>query len=193
MPSPASRRKALSGPAAGAATLLGTAGTARADVGHDDSPRAGFGPGPARGAVAAVAFAGFRVVRALSGTPAGADRGTIQVWSHITGAETGEYLKYEHNDPDRVAGPWTTVPWPAGAVRAAPTWVLATHEILQDAGLTARARERGHLLAVMGFQTSNTLHADNPPHRHMAYYPGPDMSAPEQTVPHCVVRNTRRF
>jgi hypothetical protein len=271
MPNPITRRKALSGLTAGAVTLLGTAGTARADVGFDDSPWAGYPAG--RGAAgddvgaAAVAFAGFRVVRAVPGPPsvpevtlsagytlvpgathnvasraefyafvtgeadgagvtvsvrwpgqriaavvagdtrlgsatdpadpervsfrlpvlrasASADQGTIQVWSHITGAATGEYLKYEHNDPDRAAGPWTTVAWPAGAVRAATTWVLATHEILQDSGLAARARERGHFFALMGFETNNTLHADNPPHWHMSYYPGPTMSAPRQTIPH---------
>jgi hypothetical protein len=271
MPDPITRRAALTGLAAGAAALLGTAGTARADVGPDDSPWAGFDPESAHRdgdiGVAAVAYAGFRVVRAVPGPPSvpevtlpegyslvpganynvasraefyafaqgerndagvtvsvrwpgvriatvvagddrltltpdaadpdrvsftlpvfraspGADQGTIQVWSHITGAATGEYMKYEHNDPDRVAGPWTTVAWPAGAVRAASTWVLVTHEILQDSGLAARAKARGHFFALMGFETNNTLHADNPPHWHMSYYPGPDMNAPKQTIPH---------
>lgn len=269
MPDPITRRKALSGLAAGAVTLLGTAGTAHADPGFDDSPWAGYGPEPQRRDenVAAVAFAGFRVVRAVPGAPsvpevtlpagytqlaganynvasraefytfvqgeqndagvpvsvrwpgqrikavvqaerrlpltpdpadpervsfllpvyrasAGADQATIQVWSHIAGAATGEYMVYEHNDPDRVAGPWTTVAWPAGAVTAVSNWVLACHEILQDSGMAARAKARGHFFALMGFETNNTLHADNPPHWHMSYYPGPDMSATPQTIPH---------
>jgi hypothetical protein len=117
-------------------------------------------------------------------TSAGADQATIQVWSHIAGAATGEYMVYEHNNPDRAAGPWTTVSWPAGAVRAVSNWVLACHEILQDSGMAARARARGHFFALMGFETNNTLHADNPPHWHMSYYPGPDMSATPQTIPH---------
>lgn len=271
MPHPITRRAALAGLATGAVTLMGTAGTARADVGFDDSPWAGFAPdtGVARDEVgiAAVAYVGFRVVREDPGTPsvpevtlpagytqmagatynvasraefytfvqgeqntvgipvsvrwpgqrikaivqadrrlaltrdpadpervsftlpvyrtsAGADQATIQVWSHIAGAATGEYMVYEHNDPDRVAGPWTTVAWPSGAVRAATNWVLACHEILQDSGLAARARARGHFWALMGFETNNTLHADNPPHWHMSYYPGPDMNAAPQTIPH---------
>ena len=70
MPHSISRRAALAGLAAGAVTVLGTAGVARADVGVDGSPWAGFAPGADQKAdrtIAAVAFAGFRVVRAVPG------------------------------------------------------------------------------------------------------------------------------
>src|SRR5689334_16247947 len=81
MPDPITRRAALAGLTASAVTLLGTAGTARADVGFDDSPWAGGNAGGNAGnaggdlgiaddpRAAAVAYAGFRVVRAVPGTP----------------------------------------------------------------------------------------------------------------------------
>jgi hypothetical protein len=42
----------------------------------------------------------------------------------------------------------------------------------------------------MGFETNNTLHADNPPHWHLAYYPGLDYAAPRAHVPHFWLDNT---
>src|SRR4051794_31505673 len=87
MPDSISRRAALGGLAAGAVTLLGTAGTARADVGHDDSPWAGFEPDPvgAKG-IAAVAYAGFRVVREVPGTPSVPEVTLPEGYSLVPGA-----------------------------------------------------------------------------------------------------------
>lgn len=115
-----------------------------------------------------------------------ADSPTVQVWSHLsrpTGG-TGLYWHVEHNDPDRAAGYWATVPWPVGQTMAVVSWMAATREVLDGAGLLAEARRRGHFYALMGFETNNPMHQDNPPHWHMSYYPGPTMGAAKATVPH---------
>ena len=117
-------------------------------------------------------------------TSATADSPTVQVWSYLGQPASGLYWHVEHNDPDRAAGVWQTVPWPSGEVIAVQSWMAATREILVDSGLVAEAQRRGHFYALMGFETNNPLHLDNPPHWHMSYYPGPTMAAPKATVPH---------
>jgi hypothetical protein len=106
-----------------------------------------------------------------------ANQPTLQVWSHPD-VSPGIDFRIEHNDPDRVAGPWTTVPWPAGQVRAVVNLLIATYAIWRDSGMVARAAAKGHRFVLMGFETNNTLHADNPPHWHIAYNSGQDFSAP---------------
>lgn len=106
-----------------------------------------------------------------------ANQPTIQVWSHPD-ISPGMYWRIEHNDPDRVAGPWTTVPWPAGQVRSVVHQLVAVHLICRAAGLVDVAAAKGHRFVLMGFETNNTLHPDNPPHWHISYNSGPDFSAP---------------
>ena len=108
---------------------------------------------------------------------ADANQPTIQVWSHPD-VSPGMYFRIEHNDPDRVAGPWTTVPWPAGQVRSVVNQLVATYAIWRDSGMVARAAAKGHRFVLMGFETNNTLHPDNPPHWHISYNSGPDFSSP---------------
>ncbi len=118
---------------------------------------------------------------------------TLQVWSYPSPSPaSGLHWRFEHNDPDRVAGVWTTVPWPAAATKAFVNLLVACAAVLEDSGLTAEARERGHFFSLMGFETNNTLHSDNPPHWHLAYYPGPDYDAPRAHVPHFWLDNTGR-
>lgn len=102
---------------------------------------------------------------------------TLQVWSHPD-VSPGMYFRIEHNDPDRVAGPWTTVPWPAGQVKSVIHQLVATYAIWRDSGLTATAAAKGHRFVLMGFETNNAVHPDNPPHWHISYNSGPDFSAP---------------
>lgn len=106
-----------------------------------------------------------------------ANQPTLQVWS-FPDVSPGMDFRIEHNDSDRVAGPWTTVPWPAGQVRSVVHQLIAAHAIWRDSGMTARAAAKGHRFVLMGFETNNTLHADNPPHWHISYNSGPDFSAP---------------
>jgi hypothetical protein len=112
----------------------------------------------------------------VTATSTNAEQPTIQVWSSIPTAP-GIQWRIEHNDPDRVAGPWTTVPWPAGQVKSVISYLVASEAILRDSGLAATAAAKGHTWYLMGFETNNTLHADNPPHWHLAYYAGPNTSA----------------
>lgn len=125
---------------------------------------------------------GFRlpVVR----TSAAADSPTVQVWSHLSAPATGLYWHVEHNDPDRAAGYWARVAWPAVQTAAVVSYMAAAEAVLRDSGLIAQARERRHFFALMGFETNNPLHQDNPPHWHLSYYPGPTMGAARATVPH---------
>jgi hypothetical protein len=110
---------------------------------------------------------------------------TLQVWSYPSpSTATGLHWRFEHNDQDRVAGVWNTVAWPAAATRTFINLLVACEAILQDSGLIAQARRRGHFFSLMGFETNNTLHSDNPPHWHLAYYPGLTYSAPRAHVPH---------
>jgi hypothetical protein len=102
---------------------------------------------------------------------------TIQVWSHPVVTDSFHW-RIEHNDPDRAAGPWTTVPWPAGQVKSQIHQLFATEAIWRDSGLLATAAAKGHRWVLMGFETNNTLHADNPPHWHMSYNAGPDWGSP---------------
>jgi hypothetical protein len=121
----------------------------------------------------------------VTATSANAAQPTLQVFSYPSGAtSSGVYWRIEHNDPDRAAGYWAGVPWPAGEARAAINYMVAAEAVLQDSGLAAEARRRGHFFALMGFETNNLLHSDNPPHWHMSYYPGLTFGAPKAHVPH---------
>jgi hypothetical protein len=107
---------------------------------------------------------------------ADANQPTLQVWSHPD-ISPGMYFCIEHNDPDRVAGPWASVAWPEGETRSVVHQLIATYAIWRDSGLTEVAAAKGHRFALMGFETNNTLHVDNPPHWHISYNSGPDFSA----------------
>lgn len=122
---------------------------------------------------------------AVTASSAGAAQSTLQVFSHPSGSTaSGVYWRIEHNDPDRAAGYWTGVKWPAVEVKAVINFMVAAEAILQDSGLAAAARRRGHFFALMGFETNNLLHVDNPPHWHLSYYPGRTFGAPKAHVPH---------
>lgn len=111
-----------------------------------------------------------------------ADQSTIQVWSHMD-TTPGLRFRIEHNDPDRRAGPWTDVAWPANQARSAIHYLVASEKILIDSGVAAATHGKGHFIALMGFETNNTLHTDNPPHWHLAYVSGRTWSA-FQYLPH---------
>lgn len=108
---------------------------------------------------------------------ADANQPTIQIWSHPDRSD-GMYVKLDHNDPDRVAGPWLTVPWPGNAARSQLHQLIATHAVLLDSGLKDTAAAKGHRWFVAGFETNNTLHTDNPPHWHISYNSGADFDSP---------------
>jgi hypothetical protein len=112
----------------------------------------------------------------VTATTTNAEQPTIQVWSQMK-TVPGMAWRIEHNDPDRVAGPWTTVPWPAGQVKSVISYLVGAEAILKDSGLAATAAAKGHHWYLMGFETNNTLHPDNPPHWHMTYYAGPNTSS----------------
>lgn len=112
-----------------------------------------------------------------------ANQGTVQVFSYHHTAP-GTYWRIEHNQADRAAGYWSTVAWPKGEADAAINLLVACEAILVDSGLAAEAARRGHFYALMGFETNNLMHLDNPPHWHLSYYPGPDFGAPRASVPH---------
>lgn len=124
----------------------------------------------------------FTFVLPITQSSPGATQATIQVWSTMPTAP-GILWYIEHNDPDRVAGPWLDVDWPAGQVSAVIHYLLAGEAILLDSGAAEIAAGKDHIYALMGFETNNTLHPDNPPHWHLAYFAGPDTSAPAY-LPH---------
>ncbi|MDP9792250.1 hypothetical protein J2S43_000762 [Catenuloplanes nepalensis] len=118
-------------------------------------------------------------------TGASVNQNTLQVYSYPSGSTaTGVYWRIEHNDPDRVAGPWTSVAWPGNQAASVINYMVAANLVLQDSGLAAEARRRGHFFALMGFETNNPLHPDNPPHWHLSYYPGLTFGAAGAHVPH---------
>lgn len=106
-----------------------------------------------------------------------ANQPTLQVWS-LPAAPAGMYWRIEHNDPDRVAGPWTDEPWPEGEARSVIHQLFAADAIWRDSGLVDTAAAKGHRFVLMGFETNNTLHPDNPPHWHISYNSGPDFDSP---------------
>jgi hypothetical protein len=127
----------------------------------------------------------FTFTLPVSATSTNALQPTLQVFSYPSAATgSGFYWRIEHNDPDRAAGHWTTVAWPANQVRTFLNHMVAVDAILRDSGLAEQARSRGHFFALMGFETNNLLHVDNPPHWHLSYYPGRDFAAPRAHVPH---------
>lgn len=105
-----------------------------------------------------------------------ANQPTLQVWS-FPDISPGMNFRIEHNDPDRVAGPFTSVPWPTGEVRSVVHQLIASHAILTDSGMVEVAAAKGHRFVLMGFETNNTLHNDNPPHWHISYNSGPDFNS----------------
>ncbi|WP_049574850.1 hypothetical protein [Streptomyces sp. SBT349] len=119
----------------------------------------------------------FTFTLPVNGATAGADEGTIQIWSHPD-LSPGMYWKIDHNDPDRVAGPWLDVPWPGNEARSQTHQLVAAHRVLVESGLKATAAAKGHRWFVAGFETNNTLHADNPPHWHITYNSGADFAFP---------------
>ncbi|WP_422770926.1 hypothetical protein ACN28C_30445 [Plantactinospora sp. WMMC1484] len=116
---------------------------------------------------------------------ANANQATLQVWSILSpSTASGLHWRIEHNDPDRTAGPWTGVAWPAAQAASVINYMVAGEAVLRDSGLVAEARRKGHFFSLMGFETNNVLHPDNPPHWHLAYYPGASRGAPRAHVPH---------
>jgi hypothetical protein len=121
----------------------------------------------------------------VTGASASALQPTIQMWTYLSlSTSTGLQWIMEHNDPDRTAGAWTTVHVPTAETKAFLNVLTGAEAVLQDSGLITQAVQRGHFFALEGFETNNTLHLDNPPHWHLAYYPGLDYNAPKATVPH---------
>jgi hypothetical protein len=107
---------------------------------------------------------------------ADANQPTLQVWSNPD-VGPGVYMSIEHNDADRVAGAWTSLPWPEGETRSVIHQLIAARAIFTDSGMPRVAAAKGHRFALMGFETNNTLHAENPPHWHISYNSGPDFNA----------------
>ncbi|MGX1249571.1 hypothetical protein RKD48_002082 [Streptomyces ambofaciens] len=106
-----------------------------------------------------------------------ANQPTLQIWSHPD-ISAGMYYKIDHNDPDRVAGPWRDVPWPVNEARSQTHQLVAAHTIMVASGLKRAAAEKGHRWFLAGFETNNTLHADNPPHWYISYNSGKDFGSP---------------
>jgi hypothetical protein len=112
----------------------------------------------------------------MTQTSADANQPTLQIWSNPVIAPA-VYYSIEHNDPDRVAGPWKTVAWPEGETRSVIHQLIAARAIFTDSNMPEVAAAKGHRFALMGFETNNTLHADNPPHWHISYNSGPNFNA----------------
>jgi hypothetical protein len=110
------------------------------------------------------------------------DAANLQIRSALP-TDASIFYRLEHNDRNRAAGVWTTVPWPTGPTHAVLNYAIASEHILRDSGLSATAASRGHTWYVTGFETYTTLHADNPPHWHLGYYPGP-RDTPGSYMPH---------
>jgi hypothetical protein len=123
----------------------------------------------------------FRFTLPVNRSSANANQPTIQIWSHPD-RSPGMYFKLDHNDPDRAAGPWTSVPWPANEARSQLHQLVAAHTVLRAAGLVDTAAAKGHRWFVAGFETNNTLHNDNPPHWHISYNSGPDFGSPSHNT-----------
>jgi hypothetical protein len=121
-----------------------------------------------------------------------ANQPTIQIWSHPD-VSPGMHWRIEHNDPDRAAGPWTTVPWPAGQVKSVIHQLVASYAILRDSRMVARAAAKGHRFVLMGMETNNTLHPDNPPHWHISYNSGADFGSPTHNPHYWFDREGRNY
>jgi hypothetical protein len=70
------------------------------------------------------------------------------------------------------------VPGPAGQVKSVIHQLVAAYDIWTDSGMVETAAAKGHRFVLMGFETNNTLHPDNPPHWHISYNSGPDFASP---------------
>lgn len=112
----------------------------------------------------------------VTASSAAAARNTLEVFSYVHRVP-GTYFRLEHNDRDRAAGYYTTVPWVGAESQAAYNQLFASEQVLIDSGLAADAAARGHIWTLMGFETNNRLHSDDPPHWHLAYFPGPAFSS----------------
>ncbi|MFC5804688.1 hypothetical protein [Streptomyces formicae] len=109
-------------------------------------------------------------------------KNTLEVFSYLHRVP-GTYFRLEHNDEERAAGYYADNPWVGKESRAAHNQLFAAEAVLIDSGLAAEAKARGHHWTLMGFETNNRLHPDNPPHWHLAYYPGAPFSA-NGNLPH---------
>ncbi len=134
----------------------------------------------------------FRFTLPVNQPTISANEPTLQIWSHPD-LSAGMYFKLDHNDPDRAAGPWQDVPWPANETRSQLHQLVATHAVLLDSGLKATAAAKGHRWFVAGFETNNAVHADNPPHWHVSYNSGPDFSAPTHNTHFWLDADARNF
>lgn len=99
------------------------------------------------------------------------DAANLQIRSALP-TDVSIFHRLEHNDQNRAAGVWTTVPWPTGPTQAVLNYAIASEHVLRDSGLSATAAARGHTWYITGFETYTTLHPGNPPHWHLGYYPG---------------------
>ncbi|MFI1967401.1 hypothetical protein ACH429_25325 [Streptomyces pathocidini] len=113
----------------------------------------------------------------VAGVSPDANQPTLQVWSQPD-ISPGMNWRIEHNDPDRAAGPWATVEWPEVEVKSVVHQLVAAHTVFRDSGMVETAAAKGHRFVLMGFETNNTLHTDNPPHWHISYNSGRDFNAP---------------
>ncbi|WP_114560756.1 hypothetical protein [Desertihabitans aurantiacus] len=117
---------------------------------------------------------------------------TLQIWSYVE-RTAGLEFNLQHNDPDRVAGPWTGVAWPEKEVRSQVHQLFAASAVLRASGLQAAAAAKGHRWFVQGFETNNTLHADNPPHWHITYNSGPGFNSPTHNTHFWLDADARNF
>jgi hypothetical protein len=119
----------------------------------------------------------FRFTLPITRTSADSNQPTIQIWSYID-RPVGIEFNLVHNDPSRAAGVWLDVPWPRNETKSQVHQAFAAHAILNASGLKAAAAAKGHRWFLQGFETNNTLHADNPPHVNLSYNSGPSFSYP---------------
>ena len=94
---------------------------------------------------------------------------TLEVHSYC--GDPDLFLRVEHNDPDRRASYYARHPWVDGQAKACLNFLFASRAILRDWGVHRQiaAEKLGHI-SLMGFESNNPLHGDDPAHWHLIYY-----------------------
>ncbi|MBA2480119.1 MAG: hypothetical protein H0V44_05605, partial [Planctomycetes bacterium] len=94
---------------------------------------------------------------------------TFDVFSYP--GEDDLLIRVEHNHPARRAGWYLENPWLTGQPRAMVNWIFSARIALRDWRIHQRVGDQGKgSFGILGYESVNPLHIDNPPHWHLIHY-----------------------
>lgn len=104
----------------------------------------------------------------LAATP-GEARSAYEIHTHLDDPDLP--LRVEHNHPSRRAGWFAENPWVGNEAAACINYLFAARCMLRDWGIHRHiARNTLGRMEVLGFESNNPLHPENPPHWHLLLY-----------------------